>query len=136
MKTGVAVSTVAAAATLAGCTGAAALPWAWGLALLLLVGACTREAVQPIGLRSDAAADVDPGTDLGVDVGTDPGVFEAGVDLGVDRPDLGPGEWEPCCVDGVIEVCFCPAGAVCNYGPGLSRCGGDGGAPDGDAGGR
>jgi len=35
-------------------------------------------------------------------------------------PDAGPadagGTWEPCCVDGVVDTCFCPGGAECNYG--------------------
>lgn len=31
--------------------------------------------------------------------------------------DAGPkGTWEPCCKDGVISTCLCPAGAACNYG--------------------
>jgi hypothetical protein len=56
-------------------------------------------------------------------------------------PDAG-GRWEACCQSGRVSTCFCPAGAVCNYGwftdcgdgtcePGPSlpgaRCG-DGGA--------
>lgn len=36
-------------------------------------------------------------------------------DAGVAEVDAG-GQWEPCCQDGVIESCFCPAGAACNYG--------------------
>jgi hypothetical protein len=39
----------------------------------------------------------------------DAGVPDAGA------PDAG-GYWEPCCVDGRIDSCFCPAGAICNYG--------------------
>lgn len=36
-------------------------------------------------------------------------------DAGV--PDSGEdGTWEPCCVDGRITTCFCPADALCNYG--------------------
>lgn len=35
-------------------------------------------------------------------------VPDAGVDAG--------GYWEPCCVDGAITTCFCPAGLACNYG--------------------
>lgn len=30
-------------------------------------------------------------------------------------PDAG-GYWEPCCVDGSVTTCFCPAGLACNYG--------------------
>lgn len=47
-----------------------------------------------------------------------------------DPPDAGPadagpadagapdasGAWEPCCVAGIIESCWCPAGLECNYG--------------------
>lgn len=41
----------------------------------------------------------------------------AGLDAGVGRDAGGePGEWEPCCLDGRVDLCFCPAGAVCNYG--------------------
>ncbi|MGE0792097.1 MAG: hypothetical protein AB7S26_40870 [Sandaracinaceae bacterium] len=44
------------------------------------------------------------------------------VDGGV--PDGGvEGTWDPCCVDGVITSCFCPAGAICNYGV-YDDCGG------------
>ncbi|MCA9544237.1 MAG: hypothetical protein KC613_07590, partial [Myxococcales bacterium] len=39
---------------------------------------------------------------------------EGVVDQGVEEPD--GGFWEPCCVDGVIDACYCPAGAACNYG--------------------
>lgn len=38
------------------------------------------------------------------------------VDAGVERDAGEPGTWEACCVDGRIDVCFCPAGAICNYG--------------------
>lgn len=42
-------------------------------------------------------------------------------------PDAGPpdagGYWEACCVDGVIDTCFCPAGLACNYGW-FTDCGG------------
>jgi predicted small secreted protein len=38
----------------------------------------------------------------------------------VDPPDAGPpdagGYWEPCCIDGMVDTCFCPAGLACNYG--------------------
>ena len=44
----------------------------------------------------------------GDDAGFDAGVTDAGSDAG--------GTWEPCCVDGVIDSCFCPGGAECNYG--------------------
>ncbi|QDG50802.1 hypothetical protein FIV42_08680 [Persicimonas caeni] len=30
-----------------------------------------------------------------------------------DEPD---GTWEPCCQDGQVDTCFCPAGVACNYG--------------------
>lgn len=36
-------------------------------------------------------------------------------DAGVGELDAG-GLWEACCQDGVIESCFCPADAICNYG--------------------
>jgi hypothetical protein len=34
----------------------------------------------------------------------------------VERDAGEPGTWEACCIDGRIDVCFCPAGAICNYG--------------------
>jgi hypothetical protein len=34
----------------------------------------------------------------------------------VDEPDARDGTWQPCCKNGVIESCFCPGGAICNYG--------------------
>jgi len=37
-------------------------------------------------------------------------------DAGVARDAGEPGTWDPCCVDGRVDVCFCPAGAICNYG--------------------
>lgn len=52
------------------------------------------------------------------------------------------GNWESCCVDGVVTTCFCPAGVACNYGwytacgdgtCGLDGCDG-GAAPMEDAG--
>lgn len=44
------------------------------------------------------------------------------------------GVWESCCVDGAITTCFCPAGAICNYGW-FERCGdGTCGMNDCDAG--
>ncbi|HJL18263.1 MAG TPA: hypothetical protein RMH99_21545 [Sandaracinaceae bacterium LLY-WYZ-13_1] len=49
--------------------------------------------------------------DGGVDAGPeaeDAGMSDAGVDAG--------GTWSDCCVDGVIDSCFCPGGAECNYG--------------------
>ena len=52
----------------------------------------------------------DGGVDAGVDAGSD-----AGLDAGPEDVDAG-GYWEPCCVDGMIDTCFCPAGAACNYG--------------------
>lgn len=64
------------------------------------------------------------------DAGTDAATaVDAGSDAG--------GDWEPCCVDGVITTCFCPAASECNYGW-YSDCGdgtcafdtcGDAGAP-------
>lgn len=35
----------------------------------------------------------------------------------------GGGSWDPCCQDGVVTTCFCPAQAVCNYGW-YNDCGG------------
>ena len=32
-----------------------------------------------------------------------------------DAADMG-GTWEPCCQGGIVESCYCPAGAECNYG--------------------
>jgi hypothetical protein len=38
-------------------------------------------------------------------------------DAAIDKDaDIDAGYWEPCCMDGVISSCFCPAGAACNYG--------------------
>ncbi len=34
-------------------------------------------------------------------------VADAGTDAG--------GSWNPCCLDGRIDTCFCPGGAACNY---------------------
>lgn len=45
-----------------------------------------------------------------------------GADLG--SPDLGGGRWEPCCQNGVISTCYCPEGAICNYGW-FNDCGDD-----------
>lgn len=70
--------------------------------------------------------------------GPDAGMEDAGV-------DAGSGDWEPCCVDGVVDSCFCPAGAECNYGwfidcgdgtcgPSDESCDVDAGAPDAGAG--
>jgi hypothetical protein len=41
-----------------------------------------------------------------------------GLDAAVDAGDAGDaeGHWEPCCEDGVVTTCFCPAGVACNYG--------------------
>lgn len=78
---------------------------------------CTDEAVNgmcfcPAGTACNYAwtcgVDMAPDADLGPD------------DLGVDA-DMGPdadmgGAWETCCEDGKISQCFCPEGAVCNYG--------------------
>ncbi|AKF04670.1 hypothetical protein [Sandaracinus amylolyticus] len=46
----------------------------------------------------------------------DPELFCSAPDGGL--PDAGePGEWERCCnAEGRVDLCFCPAGAVCNYG--------------------
>jgi hypothetical protein len=42
----------------------------------------------------------------------------AGLDAAVDAGDAGDadGYWEPCCEDGAVSVCFCPADVACNYG--------------------
>ncbi|MBX3274400.1 MAG: hypothetical protein KF729_29315 [Sandaracinaceae bacterium] len=45
---------------------------------------------------------------------------DGGVATDAGTPD---GTWEPCCNDGVIESCFCPAGVACNYGW-YTDCGG------------
>ncbi|MDQ3035898.1 MAG: hypothetical protein M3Y87_26075 [Myxococcota bacterium] len=45
------------------------------------------------------------------------------IDAGVERDAGEPGSWDPCCVDGMITTCFCPAGAICNYGL-YEDCGG------------
>ena len=43
--------------------------------------------------------------------------MEACGDVDAGTPDAGAdGFWEPCCVGGVIDSCFCPGGAICNYG--------------------
>jgi hypothetical protein len=42
-----------------------------------------------------------------------------GDDAGVDAGDAGEadaGQWEPCCEEGVITTCYCPAETICNYG--------------------
>ena len=66
---------------------------------------------------TDAATDAseDASTDASPD-GTVDGASDAATDAG--------GTWDPCCVEGRIETCFCPAGAACNYGMGLVDCGG------------
>ncbi|TDP77432.1 hypothetical protein [Bradymonas sediminis] len=33
-----------------------------------------------------------------------------------DVEDEDAGHWEPCCNDGVVESCYCPANTACNYG--------------------
>ncbi len=38
-----------------------------------------------------------------------------------DEPD--GGTLEPCCLDGVMTTCECPAGLVCNFGLGWDDCG-------------
>jgi hypothetical protein len=43
-------------------------------------------------------------------------------DSGASHPQPDSGRWEPCCDDGVISSCFCPANAVCNYLP-FVECG-------------
>lgn len=57
-------------------------------------------------------------------IGSDPAEV-CGADAG--PADAGPpdaaGSWEPCCIDGRISTCFCPAGAACNYGW-YTDCGG------------
>ncbi len=46
--------------------------------------------------------------------GADMGTPDMGApDMGA--PDMG-GSWSPCCQGGQISSCFCPEGAVCNYG--------------------
>lgn len=64
-------------------------------------------------------------TDCGDGTCEDPG---SGTMCPVDAgpPDAAPdagGYWEPCCVDGTITTCFCPAGLACNYGW-FNDCGG------------
>jgi hypothetical protein len=59
-------------------------------------------------------------TDCGDGTCEDPsvGMFCESTDAG--PPDAGPpdagGYWESCCVDGMVDSCFCPAGHACNYG--------------------
>lgn len=58
------------------------------------------------------------------DAEPDQGAPDQGVtDLGPPEPDMEAGAWEPCCVEGVIDSCYCPAGAECNYGW-FEDCGG------------
>jgi hypothetical protein len=99
---------VVAAGTLAGCSAAGGGAWLVTVAVLLLVGACTEDRTRTLGGGVDV-----PVTTVDGD--------------GTPRPDLGDGTWEPCCEDGQITTCFCPAGAECNYGRGLDQCGTDGG---------
>lgn len=33
-----------------------------------------------------------------------------------DSADVEEGTWDPCCLDGKVSTCFCPAGVACNYG--------------------
>jgi hypothetical protein len=53
-------------------------------------------------------------------------------DADVTNPDGGePGSWVPCCEDGVLDTCFCPAETECDYGY-FASCG-DGTCTNGSA---
>lgn len=56
------------------------------------------------GVRDAGPRDAGPVPDGGIP--PDSGVRDAG----------GSGYWEPCCIDGRVTTCFCPDGAICNYG--------------------
>ncbi len=106
---------LAVAALLGGCSAAAVGPGGvvLGLLAVLALTACTQDpAPTPV---EDAEAVTDAGLDATPpDAGRDAAIADAGADGGA---------WEPCCTDGVIASCYCPAGAACNYGW-FTPCGG------------
>ena len=52
--------------------------------------------------------------DCGAGTCVDPGSMCPVADAGAPVLDAG-GHWDPCCVDGEITTCHCPAGVICNY---------------------
>ena len=83
---------------LAGC--AAGGGWAAGVMVLMSLGALALS-----GCTASHGTTEDAGVVADGDVPSDaPSSTDAG------------GYWEPCCVDGAITTCFCPAGLACNYG--------------------
>ena len=44
----------------------------------------------------------------------DSGVPDGGPPIDLGPPDLG-GDYEPCCDEGVVSTCFCPADVECNF---------------------
>jgi hypothetical protein len=52
--------------------------------------------------------------DCGDGTCTDPGSMCPAADAGAPVLDAG-GHWDPCCVDGALTTCHCPAGVICNY---------------------
>lgn len=124
---------------LASCAGGGSL----GLLLVLLVAVagCGQFDTEPVGGTPDMGNgtwemccldDAGPGLcfcpeGMACNYGwtcLDAGSPEVGFDLGVSDTsvsdtgvsDRGLGTWDPCCVDGILDVCYCPEGRACNYG--------------------
>jgi|GEM_PF-5688517 len=55
-----------------------------------------------------------PEIDAGVDIREED--IREDIDNGNDADIAEPGTWEPCCNDGIVDSCFCPADMACNYG--------------------
>lgn len=65
-------------------------------------GSCSTSSPRGYGGACDAGV-----PDLG-------GPPDGGPPIDLGPPDLG-GDYEPCCDEGVVSTCFCPADAECNF---------------------
>src|SRR5688572_21644348 len=130
-----ALALLGATLSLAGCA-VGGLPTLLGMLLassMLVLAGCSSSHRQGDRSDRDGGPEQDGGHDGGV-------VDRDGDVVGSD----GGGYWGPCCADGVIDTCFCPAGLACNFGwftdcgdgtclpdPSATCGGSDGGVRDG-----
>jgi len=102
---------------LGGCAGLSGL----SPSVSFLIGLLTLVVGGIVGCTEPAGTEGD-GWTVGMDGGAD--VVDATDVPDATDTDGRPGTWQPCCKDGEIESCFCPAEAFCNYGF-FKRCGGN-----------